>query len=261
MYVEHDGEVSWLVLDRPTHQNALRLDMWERIPELVAEVADDPASRVMVLSSADPRFFAVGADISEFPTLRVGVEKVQRYNEAVAGAASAIESLEKPTIAMISGNCIGGGVELALACDLRLAAEGARFGIPAAKLGIVYPWQSTERLVQVVGTSKAKYLLFTGDIISSDVAERIGFIDGHHPLDELRDATTKVAHTIGRRSQQSVRTTKKIIARVSPRIAPDDTVVNALSAGSLDSADYREGIAAFLEKRRAEFPGAEPGSP
>ncbi|MCE7008680.1 enoyl-CoA hydratase-related protein [Kibdelosporangium philippinense] len=246
--VETAGAVATLTIDRPDKRNAMSLEMWSAIPGLLGSL--DPAVRVLLIQGGE--HFSAGADISEFETLRSSADDAARYSEAVHAAERAITTLAKPTIAVINGFCIGGGCEIALACDLRIAADNARFGITPAKLGIVYNFTSTKQLVDAVGKAWAKQILFSGDIIDAATALRIGLVNELHPASDLDARAKELAATIAGRAQVSVRGAKTIINRIADGEQEDDSV-HALYDEALHSADYAEGVRAFLEKRSPKF--------
>ncbi|HVK21309.1 MAG TPA: enoyl-CoA hydratase-related protein [Actinokineospora sp.] len=243
--------VATLVIDRPAKRNALSYDMWAAIPPLVAKVAADESVRVLLLRGDD--HFSAGADISEFAELRADAAGARRYAEAIHAATDALTGMAKPTIAAINGFCIGGGCEIALACDLRVAADDAKFGITPAKLGIVYMLPSTKQLVDAVGPAWAKQILFTADIIDAATALRIGLVNELHPAADVVKRATELAHTMAGRSQVTIRGAKQIIGRITAGHFDEDDAVHALYADSAESADYAEGVRAFLDKRSPKF--------
>jgi enoyl-CoA hydratase/carnithine racemase len=243
--------IATLRIDRPERRNAMSFRMWSALPDLMAEVAAAPDVRVLVIRGTD--HFSAGADISEFATLRRGPEGARKYGGAVHAGERAIAELPVPTIAAISGFCIGGGCEIALACDLRLAADNARFGITPAKLGIVYSFTSTRQLVAAVGPAWAKQILFSGELIDAPTALRIGLVNETHPVDALDSRVTELAETIASRARVSVRGAKQIIGRIGEGQVEEDEKVVALYDEAVLSADYEEGVTAFLAKRPPNF--------
>lgn len=247
------GALATLVIDRPDKRNAMSLAMWEDLPALAKEVEGDSDVKVLVVRGAGHGPFCSGADITEFAALRMGVENGRRYSAAIRVGQRAVADLPVPTIAMICGFCIGGGSGLALACDIRVCEEGARFGVTPAKLGVVYSLTSTKRLVDAVGPSWAKQLLFTGDLVDAATALRIGLVNEVHPLAELEPRTYALAQRIATRASSSIRGSKEITSRVMAGQAVDDDEVQTLYDASYTSPDYTEGIRAFLEKRPPRF--------
>lgn len=246
--METAGAVATLTIDRPDKRNALNLDMWAAIPGLIGSLAQD----VRVLLVKGGEHFSAGADIAEFESLRSGADDAARYGETVHAAERAITDFPQPTIAVVNGFCIGGGCEIALACDMRIAADDARFGITPAKLGIVYNFTSTKQLVDAVGKAWAKQILFTGEIIDAATALRIGLVNELHPAGDLEARAKELAGTIAGRAQVSVRGSKKIITRIADGEHEDDSI-RALYDEAVHSADYAEGVRAFLEKRPPRF--------
>ena len=245
------GHVATLTIDRPAKRNAMSYDMWSALPGLLDLVRHDDEIRVLVLRGGE--HFSAGADISEFTTLRRGADGAAKYSEAVHAGERAIATLGKPTIAAISGFCVGGGCEMALACDLRIADSGARFGITPAKLGIVYNFTSTKRLVDVVGPAWAKQILFSGDIIDASTALRIGLVNEIHEPEALPARVRDLAATIASRARVSLRGAKTIVNLITDGQHEEDGAVHALYDEAVHSAEYTEGVAAFLEKRTPDF--------
>jgi enoyl-CoA hydratase/carnithine racemase len=251
--VERAGAVATVVLNRPQSHNAITIDMYRELPGLVGGLDADPAVRVVVLRGAGRKAFASGADISEFERERGDAERARRYNEHVAAAERAIAAMAKPTVAMVHGYCIGGGAGLALACDMRFADDRSRFAITPAKLGLVYGLESTKRVVDIVGPSRATWILVSGQQIAADRALALGLFDEVLPADELERHTTEFAEVVASLAQYSVRQGKQMVRRVVAGQLVDDEETIAIRSSSFDTADYAEGVRAFLEKRPARF--------
>lgn len=249
--LETAGAVATLTIERPAKRNAMSYDMWSALPGLVDRVRADDAVRVLVLRGGE--HFSAGADISEFTTLRKDAEGAARYGEAVHNGERALATLGKPTIAAITGFCIGGGCEMALACDIRVAADDARFGITPAKLGIVYNFTSTKQLVDVVGPAWAKQILFSGDILDAQTALQIGLVNELHPSADLDARVKELSELIASRAQVSVRGAKSIVNRITEGQHVEDEAVRALYDEAVHSAEYAEGVAAFMDKRAPRF--------
>jgi enoyl-CoA hydratase/carnithine racemase len=249
--LESDGPVATLTIDRPAKRNAMSFQMWSALPGLMDKVKADDSVRVLVIRGTD--HFSAGADISEFTTLRGEPEGARRYSAAVHAGGQAIVAVGKPVIAAVTGVCVGGGCEIALACDLRIAAQDARFGITPAKLGIVYELASTKRLVDAVGPAWASQILFSADLVDAATALRIGLVNELHPAEEVVARATELATTIASRAQGSVRGSKAIIARITDGLHQEDEAVRALYEASVTSSDYAEGVQAFLDKRPPRF--------
>jgi enoyl-CoA hydratase/carnithine racemase len=245
-----DGAVATLTIDRPAKRNAMSFEMWSALPGLMGKVEADDSVRALVIRGTD--HFSAGADISEFATLRAGAEGARRYGDAVHAGERAIAGLTKPTVAAVTGVCVGGGCELALACDLRIASADARFGITPAKLGIVYNFTSTKQLVDAVGPAWASQILFSAELLDAATALRIGLVNELHPAEEVVPRATALAETMASRAQVSVRGAKAIISRIRDGHDEDDTIRDWYEA-SVTSADYAEGVKAFLDKREPRF--------
>jgi enoyl-CoA hydratase/carnithine racemase len=245
------GAVAVLTIDRPEKRNAMSFEMWSTLPSLLEKVSADDSVRALVIRGTD--HFSAGADISEFSSLRSDPAGARRYGAVVHEGERAIATLDKPTIAAITGVCVGGGCEIALACDIRIAADDARFGITPAKLGIVYSATSTKQLVDAVGPAWARQILFTGELVDAATALRIGLVNELHSSDAVVPRATALAETMASRAQVSVRGSKTIISRITEGVFDEDETVLALYEASVTSADYAEGVQAFLEKRPPRF--------
>ena len=227
--LEQDGPVARLLIDRPDRRNAMTQAMWEQLPRLVGQAMADDAVRVLILASATPGLFCAGADINEFAACS-GQEDWRIANQAAIRASQyALAHAQKPVIAAIDGDCVGGGCGLAIACDLRIASPTARLGITPAKLGIVYSLFDTKLLLDLVGPARAKRILFTGALHTADDALAIGLIEEIAP-DPLTAADT-LARTIAANAQHSVRASKAIVRRILDGQADDDATTLAV-AGS-----------------------------
>ena len=246
--VEIEGLVATLTLNRPGKRNAVRLSMWAAIEREVGLLAANPDVRVLVVRGAGDHFCA-GADITELTNGPGG--EYARVNWA---AEEALVNFPGPTIAMIRGNCVGGGVSIATACDIRVASDDATFGITPAKLGIVYPTNATERTVRLIGGSAAKLLMFTGDIVDASRALDIGLVDEVHPVDELEGRVAALTEVLVSRSSLTQVATKAMVEEVvrDGRVRPATTLH---WESEMDrSGEVREGVAAFLAKRPPRWP-------
>ncbi len=253
LLVRRQGAVATLVLNRPDSHNAIRLGMYEALPDVVRGIDNDPAVKVLVVRGAGQKAFASGADISEFREVRANTDSARSYNARVADAERALESMTKPTVAMVHGYCIGGGAGLALACDLRFADERARFAITPAKLGLVYSLESTKRLVDLVGPAQAKWVLMSGQQVMAARAHTLGLFDEVVPVDDLEKLTYEFAELLTTRAQFTVRAVKSIVNRIVSGQTADDEETRDLRNSSFDTEDYAEGVRAFLEKRSPRF--------
>ena len=248
------GGIITITLSRPDKHNAINLAMWQAFGRMMPALAADPTVEVVVFRGPAGGPFSAGADISEFTTLRNTPESAERYGEAVASGEQAILTFPKPTIAMVEGFAIGGGAQVALACDLRLCSPDARFGITPAKLGIVYGLQSTARLVDVVGPAWASFILFTGDLVDASTALRVGLV--HEVSAHLETRTAELAITLASRAQVSLRGAKALIGMVTAGVRTEDDEVRQHYQDSLHSKEYAEGVDAFLGKRSPDFRAA-----
>lgn len=253
LILDRAGAVATLTLNRAQTHNAINLGMYEAIPGLIESVAKDPEIKVLVLRGAGEKAFASGADISEFREVRGDADSARAYNERVAAAEQAIEGLEKPTIAMIHGYCIGGGLGLALACDLRFADDRVRMAITPSKLGLVYSLESTKRVVDLVGPSRAKWILMSGQQMRGARVLELGLADELTTPEELEAMTYEFAELVCSRAQFSVRSAKTIVGRVLAGQLTDDEFTTELRNSSFDTDDYAEGVRAFLGKRAPSF--------
>lgn len=251
--VNRDGDVATLVIENPAGRNAISLGMYESLPGLLAELDADRSVRVVVVRGEGEKSFASGADITEFEQTRKDAASARAYNEKVAAAEHALEGFSKPTIAMIHGFCIGGGCGLALACDIRFADTKARFGITPAKLGLVYSLESTRRLMDVVGPSRTRWILYSGEHLHAADAERLGLVDEVHEVEDLQKRTYDFAQLIASRAQFSVRAAKEIVRLAQGGQFRDDEHTIELRNSSFDTEDYAEGVRAFMEKRPPRF--------
>jgi len=253
LLVEHRDGVATLTLNRAKSHNAINMGMYKALPDVVATLDKDPEVKVIVVRGAGEKSFASGADITEFERERASAAKARNYNEKVAAAEQAIEGLAKPTIAMIHGYCIGGGAGLALACDLRFADTRARFAITPAKLGLVYSLESTKRVVDLAGPSRAKWILMSGQQIQAQRAWELGLFDELVEPEDLERYTYEFAEIITTRAQFSVRMGKEMVRRVVNGQVDDDEATTDIRNSSFDTDDYAEGVRSFLAKRPPEF--------
>ena len=250
--LERRGEIAELVIDRPGKRNAMSFEMWSQLPQLCAQVDADDTVKLLVVRGEGSHFCA-GADISEFGTRRATPEAAEAYGERVDASTRALTGMRKPSIAMIRGFCIGGGCELAMSCDLRIADSTAEFAITPAKLGIVFNFASTRQLVSLVGPSFARYLLYSGERVPAEHALRAGLIDRIEAPAALMPATDAFAATICSRSQVSVQGSKALIAKIVAGADHADDDARRLTFDAVNSADYGEGVDAFLQKRPPLF--------
>ncbi|MFC4034638.1 enoyl-CoA hydratase-related protein [Streptomyces polygonati] len=243
-----DGTAT-VTISNPARRNAMTLGMWAALPRLLAPLAADPRVRTLVLTGAGETFCA-GADINDLAAPR-GARDTQ---EAAAAAEEALAAFPKPTLAVVRGFCVGGGCQLAVACDLRFAARGARFGVTPARLGIVYPAAATRRLTGLTGPSTAKHLLFSAELIDDERALRTGLVDELLAPDALERRVRDYTALLAARSQLTQAAAKEFAAG-----PPDAARLAYWAAQAGSSGDTAEGTAAFLERREPRFtwsPGA-----
>lgn len=242
-----------LVIDRPEKRNAISINMWASIPNLVDKAESDDEVKVLIIHGGDAGAFAAGADIAEFEHTYATSDAALNAGKTIAEALAAIEDCTKPTIAAIEGACVGGGVSLAMACDLRIAGTSARFGITPGKLGLVYPAGDTRRLLAAIGPGAAKDVLFTGRIFSAREAADMRLIErlseDSRALQTARDWALEIAAT----SQWSTRAIKQMIKGVQSGWADDDPAAVALFIQGFSNSDFKDGYRAFLEKRPPRF--------
>ncbi|HKV44163.1 MAG TPA: enoyl-CoA hydratase [bacterium] len=255
LVVAERGAVATLVFNRPAKRNAISLEMWQALPSLLADLAADPTLRVLVIRGAGEEAFASGADISEFGRVRVDIETARRYSRTVEAADRALAEFPRPTLAMIHGSCVGGGLEVALTCDLRFAARTARFGITAARLGIIYGLVSTRRLASIVGPSYARDILYSGRLVGVEEAQAMGLVNRVCEPGALERQTYDYARQLAEQAPLSQRGAKLMLQHLLGEGEMTESVLAAFVERAYESEDYREGVQAFLEKRRPRFQG------
>jgi enoyl-CoA hydratase/carnithine racemase len=243
------------VLNNPERRNAVSLDMWEAIPQVLDDFGADPAIRSVVLTGAGDKAFASGADISQFEKERSTPESIAHYDAVGEKAQKRLKEFEKPVIAMIRGYCIGGGLNIANLCDLRLASDDARFGIPAAKMGLGYKAGSMKILVDLVGPAYALEIMITARQFSAEEALRMGLVQKVVPVAELEKTARGYCEMIAANAPLTMRAAKRIIREVSAAKYYDGETCAAWVKECFDSEDYREGRRAFMEKRKPVFKG------
>jgi enoyl-CoA hydratase len=257
MLSRKEGGVGYLTFNNPERHNAVSLEMWEAASGFLADFAADPKVRVVVLTGAGGKAFVSGADISKFESERSSKEAVDRYNIAVDKANTTVYEFPKPTIAMIRGYCIGGGVGLALCCDMRICSDNSKFGVPAAKLGLGYGYKGIKKLVDVVGPSFAKEIFFTARQFTAAEALQMGLVNRVLPTDELEKYVQEYADTISGNAPLTVDAVKYIVGQVvTPESQRNLQKCEALVLQCFASEDYKEGRKAFMEKRKPQFTGS-----
>ena len=242
------------MFNNPDRRNAVSLEMWQAIPQVLDGFAKDAAIRAVVLTGAGDRAFVSGADISQFESERSSAEAVAHYDAIGEKAQSALKNFDKPVIAMIRGYCIGGGLNIANLCDLRIAADDARFGIPAAKMGLGYRASSMKHLVDIVGAAYAREIMLTARQFNAEEALRMGLVHKVVPVPELEKTTRNYCDMIAANAPLTVRAAKRIIREVCAADY-DAEACAAWVKECFESEDYREGRRAFMEKRKPVFKG------
>lgn len=254
---EVEGPIGRLVVANPARRNAVSLDMWKAIPGAMAALEAHPDVRVVVVRGDGDLAFVSGADISEFSTVRKDAACARDYEASNAEAFAAIRNSSKPTLAMIRGFCLGGGMGLAVACDLRIAADDAVFGIPAARLGVGYPPDCMADVVAAVGPQRAKELFFTARRLGAREALEIGLVIAVHSVEALENEAIDLAHAIAHNAPLTIRAAKAAIDSVAAGTqAADRARLVYLTDACFASADFAEGRTAFLDKREPKFHGA-----
>ncbi len=244
LLLDQDGGTATVTISNPAKRNAMTVRMWRELPVLLDRLAADPAVRVVVLTGAG-RTFCAGADIS-------GLRDQPEPGVTAVAAEEALAAFPKPTIALVRGHCVGGGCQLAVACDLRFAAQGATFGVTPARLGIVYPASSTRRLAALVGPATAKFLLLSAELVDAERALRTGLVDELLPDGELDARVAGFAAVLASRSQLTQAAAKEFVGVPSHADVPADRLAHwdRQARGGTEAA---EGLAAFLERREPRF--------
>jgi enoyl-CoA hydratase/carnithine racemase len=256
LQVEKRGAVGWLVFDQPAKRNAINGAMWRAIPEAMARLDADPEVRAIAFRGAGTEAFAAGADISEFEKIRDGRASVGAYDDLLDRVLHSIQRSLKPSVAMIHGFCMGGGLEIAVACDLRYCGRSAQFGIPAAKLGLAYNIEGHKRLLETVGHAYAREIMFLGRRYPADEAFHMGLV--HRVLDdaELERYVDEILGALCDNAPLSIANTKTLLEEyVKASGSPDHQRMRAAIERCATSADYVEGRRAFMEKRKPRFTG------
>ena len=249
--LERVGAVAWVTIDDPARRNAVTLDMWRAFGPLLAELEADEGVAVLVLRGAGEHFSA-GANIAELPQIFDDADAGVADGGWVTAAEEAIARFSKPTIAAIDGHCVGGGWELAGACDIRIASDRAIFGITPARLGILYPFSGIRRLTEIAGPAVAKYLLLSGELVDAATALRLGLVLRTVPAETLWDVVTELAATVASRSQLTVRAMKELVDHAADGTDASDALTR-WHAELAASDESQTGIAAFLAKQPPQF--------
>ena len=255
--VERQPPVATVTINRPGQRNAINYAMWGRLADLLAELDADRQARAVVITGAGDVAFSAGADIADFDQYRADSDKGRVYNAAVDRLLDTVAAMDTPTISMIRGFAAGGGCELAVATDLRIAAAGSRLGIPAARLGISIGHREMRGLVNLVGKGNALYILLSGRLLEADEALRIGLVNQVTAPEELEAVTYQLAAEIAALAPLSHAANKRTLNQVLAKPSLDNLTPEEadLPLTQFDTQDYQEGYRAFLEKRRPNFIG------
>ena len=255
--VDHRLTVATITINRPAQRNAINFQMWGQLAQIFRDLDADQDTRAIVITGAGDEAFSAGADIQDFEQYRSDSTKGRVYNQAVDGLLDVLADLETPTISMIQGFAVGGGCEIAVATDLRIAAEGCKLGIPVARLGITIGHREMRGLVNLVGKGSALYILLSGRLLEAEEALRIGLLTQVVPVAELQAYTYQLAEEIAGLAPLSHAVNKRTLNQVlsMPSLAELTPEEADLPLTQFDTRDYREGYRAFLEKRRPEFIG------
>jgi enoyl-CoA hydratase len=259
MLSRKDGRVGYVIYNNPERHNAVSLDMWEAAVGILDNFRNDKDINVVVVTGAGGKAFVSGADISKFEKERSGEEAVARYNAIVEKSYAAFHEFPKPTIAMIRGYCIGGGMGLATCCDLRICTEGSKFAVPAAKLGLGYGYPGLKRLVDIVGPSFAMEIFYTARQFTAADALVMGLVNRVVPdgEGELEKYVKDYADMISGNAPLTIKAVKATVADVVKEDSKRDLKRSAaLVDACFKSRDYEEGRKAFMEKRKPVFTGS-----
>jgi enoyl-CoA hydratase/carnithine racemase len=250
-----DGAIGWVIFNNPERHNATSYEMWQALPVVLDEFVADPEVHVIVLRGAGEKAFSAGADISQFKEKRSGTA-AKEYNAAADAANQALRECSKPTVAMIRGYCIGGGVAIAVGCDIRIAADDARFGVPAAKLGLGYRFDGIRRLASIVGPAFTAEIFFTARQFTAPDALQMGLVNRVVAAAELENFVQDYARLIAGNAPLTIAAVKRSLNELQKDAAERDLALcQRMVDACFASEDYREGQAAFMEKRKPQFKG------
>lgn len=253
LYLDLAPPLAELIINRPDKRNALSNDMWAAIPSLIAQAESDPSINVILIHGGITGLFSAGADIGDFGTLYTTRQGASAAMEKLVDATAAIAACKKPVIAAIEGPCMGAGLNIAMAADLRIAGDGASFALPPANLGLTLPRDDLRRIIEAIGKSTAKDLLFTARVFGTPEAEDMGLLNRAVPRGEALDSARALAHHISKLSQWSHQTAKRMIANIDSNDPIHATEGDTLFVDGFENDDFREGFAAFMDKRKPDF--------
>jgi len=251
-----DGAIGWITFNNPERHNATSYEMWQSLPLVLDAYVKDPEVRVIVFRGAGEKAFSAGADISQFKEKRSSMEGARAYNATADAANQALRACPKPTIAMIRGYCIGGGTAVAVGCDIRVAADDARFGVPAARLGLGYRFDGIQRLASVVGPAYTAEIFFTGRQFTAQEALQMGLVNRVVPAAELESFVQDYARALSLNAPLTIAAVKCALIELQKDPAERDLALcQRMVDACFASEDYREGQAAFMGKRKPQFKG------
>lgn len=251
-----DGAIGWIIFNNPERHNATSFEMWQSLPLVLDAYVNDPEVRVILFRGTGEKAFSAGADISQFKEKRSDPKAVKEYNAAADNANRALRECAKPTIAMIRGYCIGGGTAVAVGCDIRIAADDARFGVPAAKLGLGYRFEGIKRLASIVGPSYTAEIFFAGRQFTAQEALQMGLVNRLVAAAELESYTLDYVNAIAVNAPLTIAAVKRSLIELGRDPSERDLAVSQRMVDAcFESEDYKEGQAAFMEKRKPQFKG------
>jgi enoyl-CoA hydratase/carnithine racemase len=251
-----EGPIGWMTFNNPERRNAVSSDMWAAMGTIMQVFEEDPAVRVIVLRGAGDKAFVSGADISQFEKQRSSPETVAQYDAVSGRSQKLLTDSGKPTIAMIQGYCIGGGLGIAVSCDLRIAAAGSKFGVPAARLGLGYAADGVKKLLDLVGPAYTREIFYTARHFTADEAQMMGLVNRVVPESELETYVRGYCDTIAANAPLTMLALNRTVTELQ-RSSPafDRALSDRLVAECFASQDYIEGRRAFMEKRKPVFRG------
>ena len=256
MIARKEGAIGWMIFNNPARRNALSIEMWRAVAEIIDSYRADDEVRVVVMAGAGDKAFVSGADISEFEKHRASAAAEEAYNRISAAAQGALGTLDKPLVAMIRGFCIGGGLAVALAADIRIASVDSVFAIPAARLGLGYGFEGLRKLTNLVGPAMAKEILFTARRFTAEEALRIGLVNRLVPGAALEETVRELAGIIAENAPLTIRAAKAAVGEALKDPGDRDIAsIERMVRECFDSEDYAEGRRAFMDKRRPAFKG------
>lgn len=248
--------VGYITFNNPEKHNAVSIEMWDALEKILDEFRSSKDIRVIVLNGSGGKSFVSGADISKFDKERSSKEAVLSYNKRTQKVYELLETFPKPTIAMIDGYCIGGGLNLAVCCDIRICSEKSKFAMPAAKLSLGYPFSSIKRLFDVMGPGMAKHFMFTAEKISASEALACGLVQKLVSEENIETYVRDYALTISHNAPLTIKAMKQIGIEILKNPDERDLLLcEQLASACFDSEDYKEGRKAFMEKRKPNFKG------